>query len=75
MQPSAERSLPRRSRCAGITKTYAGVVALSDVCVEIRPGEVHAILGENGAGKSTLMNIATGGTQPDSGEVLFEGGP
>ncbi|MBW4041825.1 MAG: ATP-binding cassette domain-containing protein [Acidobacteria bacterium] len=57
----------------GITKTYAGVAALSDVSVEIRPGEVHAILGENGAGKSTLMNVATGGTQPDAGSILVAG--
>ena len=57
----------------GITKTYAGVAALSDVSVEIRAGEVHAILGENGAGKSTLMNVATGGTQPDSGSIVVAG--
>jgi ribose transport system ATP-binding protein len=57
----------------GITKTYGGVAALSDVSVAIRPGEVHAILGENGAGKSTLMNVATGGTQPDAGSILVAG--
>ena len=57
----------------GITKTYSGVAALSDVSVDIRPGEVHAILGENGAGKSTLMNIATGGTHPDTGTILVRG--
>jgi ribose transport system ATP-binding protein len=56
-----------------ITKTYSGVAALTDVSVHIRPGEVHAILGENGAGKSTLMNVATGTTQPDSGTISFEG--
>ena len=52
---------------ANISKSYSGVAALTDVSVHIRPGEVHAILGENGAGKSTLMNVATGTTQPDSG--------
>jgi ribose transport system ATP-binding protein len=56
-----------------ISKLYAGVPALSDVTVEIRAGEVHAILGENGAGKSTLMNIASGTTQPDGGSIVFDG--
>ena len=50
---------------ADISKHYSGVAALTDVSVEVLPGEVHAILGENGAGKSTLMNIATGTTEPD----------
>ncbi len=58
---------------ANISKSYSGVAALTDVSVHIRPGEVHAILGENGAGKSTLMNVATGTTQPDSGSIVFEG--
>ncbi len=56
-----------------ISKYYSGVAALIDVSVDIRPGEVHAILGENGAGKSTLMNIASGTTQPDSGTITFAG--
>ncbi len=58
---------------ANISKSYSGVAALTDVSAHIRPGEVHAILGENGAGKSTLMNVATGTTQPDSGTIVFEG--
>jgi len=57
----------------GITKTYGGVAALTDVRLTVLPGEVHAVLGENGAGKSTLMNVATGGTQPDAGEILLGG--
>ena len=44
----------------GITKTYPGVTALSDVSVEVAAGRVHAILGENGAGKSTLVGVAAG---------------
>jgi ribose transport system ATP-binding protein len=56
-----------------ISKLYAGVPALSDVSVELRAGEVHAILGENGAGKSTLMNVASGTAQPDGGSIVFEG--
>jgi ribose transport system ATP-binding protein len=58
---------------SGISKHYAGVAALADVSLEIRPGEVHALLGENGAGKSTLINVASGTTEPDSGTIEFEG--
>jgi ribose transport system ATP-binding protein len=57
----------------GITKKFAGVAALTDVDLTVRPGEVHALLGENGAGKSTLMNVATGTYQPDAGTIVFEG--
>ncbi|PLL13673.1 ABC transporter [Tabrizicola sp. TH137] len=60
-------------RLSNITKLFSGVVALSDVSVEIHPGEVHAILGENGAGKSTLMNIISGVLQPDIGVIEFNG--
>ena len=58
---------------SGISKDYAGVAALSDVSVEFYAGEVHAVLGENGAGKSTLMGVISGVTQPDAGEIEFEG--
>ncbi len=57
----------------GISKSFGGVAALSDVSLEVLPGEVHALLGENGAGKSTLMNVATGTIQPDSGTMTFRG--
>ena len=56
-----------------ISKSFSGVPALTNVTFDIRPGEVHALLGENGAGKSTLMNIATGTLPPSSGEIRFEG--
>ena len=56
-----------------ITKRFDGVAALTDVSFEVRPGEVHALLGENGAGKSTLMNIASGALAPDGGTIVFEG--
>ena len=64
---------PATLEMRGISKYYSGVAALTDVSVEIRPGEVHAILGENGAGKSTLMNVASGTAQQDAGTMVFVG--
>src|SRR4026208_96118 len=60
-------------RC--ITKTFPGIVANDHVDFELRPGEVHALLGENGAGKSTLMNILVGLYQPGAGAVPVGGKP
>src|SRR6185503_2088875 len=56
-----------------ITKSYAGVQALKSGSLELRPGEVHALIGENGAGKSTLIKIITGAVQADSGEIQLNG--
>ena len=53
----------------GIQKSYDGVKALTSVSLELRTGEVHALVGENGAGKSTLIKVLTGAVQPDSGEI------
>lgn len=60
-------------KMVGISKSFAGVHALSDVSFDLLPGEVHALLGENGAGKSTLIKIITGVYQPDGGEVYLDG--
>lgn len=57
----------------GITKTFPGVTALSDVHFQLRRGEIHALMGENGAGKSTFIKIITGVHQPDGGEIYLNG--
>ncbi|MGQ0564324.1 MAG: ATP-binding cassette domain-containing protein [Gemmobacter sp.] len=58
-----------------VSKRFPGVLALSDVSLDLRAGEVHAVIGENAAGKSTLMNILAGALQPDSGTLLLDGAP
>jgi rhamnose transport system ATP-binding protein len=60
---------------AGIGKTFPGVVALADVALALRPGHVHALVGENGAGKSTLIHILSGNLAPDRGEIRLGGRP
>ncbi len=57
----------------GISKSFPGVRALDDITLDVRPGSVHAVLGENGAGKSTLMKILIGMYQPDAGTITFQG--
>ena len=59
----------------GVEKRFGGVHALRGVDFDLRQGEIHALLGENGAGKSTLMNVLTGVTAPDRGEILVDGSP
>ena len=58
-----------------ISKQFGVVRALSDVNLQLLPGQVHGIIGENGAGKSTLMKILSGVEQPDSGRILMHGQP
>jgi simple sugar transport system ATP-binding protein len=72
-QPPGER--PPVLEMRGITKRYPGVLANDSIDLDVRAGEIHALLGENGAGKSTLMNILYGLAVPDSGEILLDGKP
>src|SRR5882724_8827922 len=58
-----------------VTKAYAGVQALKSASLELRAGEVQALVGENGAGKSTLIKIITGAVQADAGEIVLCGRP
>ncbi len=58
---------------SAITKRYAGLIALDDVDIEVRPGEVVGLIGPNGAGKTTLFNCLTGFTPPTSGAMTFDG--
>nr|WP_198982214.1 sugar ABC transporter ATP-binding protein [Herbaspirillum sp. ASV7] len=60
---------------SGISKSFGATRALSDMHLNIRPGEIHALMGENGAGKSTLMKVLSGVHAPDHGQILLDGKP
>ena len=59
----------------GITKTFPGVKALSNVDFKLCKGDIHALMGENGAGKSTLIKVLTGIYPFDAGEITMDGRP
>jgi len=59
----------------GIVKRFPGVLALGGVDLDVRPGEVHCLLGQNGAGKSTLIKVLSASYQPEEGEIRWEGEP
>jgi ABC-type uncharacterized transport system ATPase subunit len=72
---SAETKVEPLLSLSAITKRFGSFTALSDVSLDIRPGEIHCILGENGAGKSTLCNLIFGVHRPDQGSMRYRGAP
>jgi ABC-type sugar transport system ATPase subunit len=62
-------------RVSKLSKSFPGVRALKAVDFDLRPGEVHGLMGENGAGKSTLIKVITGFYRRDEGEILYDGAP
>ncbi|MFE7235573.1 sugar ABC transporter ATP-binding protein [Streptomyces sp. NPDC002405] len=74
--PDADGAAPPTVlEAVGVGKRFAGVVALDDVSLTLRRGEIHALVGENGAGKSTLIKVLTGVHRPDTGELRLGGRP
>jgi ribose transport system ATP-binding protein len=72
-RPGAGLAVTPLLRVSGASKSFPGVRALDDVHLDLRHGEVHAVVGENGAGKSTLMKLLSGIDRPDSGEFWLDG--
>jgi ribose transport system ATP-binding protein len=75
MPDAAPESGAQLLEVAGLKKCFGATHALDGVDLAVRPGEVHALIGENGAGKSTLLNILSGLLKPGSGSVTFRGAP
>src|SRR5437764_14243790 len=57
----------------GVTLSFAGFRALNNLALTVQTGEMRAIIGPNGAGKTTMMDVITGKTRPDTGDVYFDG--
>ena len=72
LAPAADLE-PAGLEIRGLTKTFPNVMALDDVSLDVRPGEVLALIGENGAGKSTLLGVLGGEHVPDTGTVRLGG--
>jgi ribose transport system ATP-binding protein len=66
---------PARLTMTGVAKSFGPTQALRGVDLELRPGEIHALVGENGAGKSTLMKVLSGAVTPDAGRMVLDGQP
>ena len=75
MNQPREQEVPPRLALAHISKSFPGVKANEDISLSVRPGEIHALLGENGAGKSTLVKIIYGVQQADEGTISWNGSP
>jgi ABC-type uncharacterized transport system ATPase subunit len=75
MKQPREQDVPPRLALAHISKSFPGVKANEDISLSVRPGEIHALLGENGAGKSTLVKIIYGVQQADDGTISWNGSP
>ena len=73
MTPQASQTGDVVIEARGIVKRFGGAVAVNNVSVAVREGEIHAVVGENGAGKSTLMRVLAGIIEQDSGEVVVDG--
>ena len=73
MSHTENSAAPAALSLKNITKLYAGTVALRDVSLTVRRGEVHGLIGKNGAGKSTLVGVMSGLVTPSSGEILLDG--
>jgi len=75
MTTPGEAAAPVRVSLRDISKRFAATQALDSVSIELRPAEVHGLVGENGAGKSTLVKILAGIHAPDSGSIVLDGDP
>jgi branched-chain amino acid transport system ATP-binding protein len=71
--PSAASTAPPLLAASKLSRRFGGLLAVSDVDLELRPGRLLGVIGANGAGKSTLINMLTGHLQPTSGRVLIDG--
>ena len=73
MSISEQRSTSALLYLSGVTVSFDGFKALNNLSLLVEPGEMRAIIGPNGAGKTTMMDVVTGKTRPDDGEVVFDG--
>src|SRR5215475_7395855 len=73
MSMTEQRSTSALLYLSGVTVSFDGFRALNNLSLLVEPGEMRAIIGPNGAGKTTMMDVITGKTRPDKGDVYFDG--